>query len=88
MKNFINKEVYIAIENNRNIDEKELRKIGIFEIIVNGEIKLIQDKEEGNTSFNPLIDKVLITESNFSRIIESLELCLSLIHISEPTRPY
>ena len=78
LKNFINKEVYIAIENNRNIDEKELRKIGIFEIIVDNEIKLIQDKEEGNTSFNPLIDKVLITESNFSRIIESLELCFSL----------
>ena len=78
LKKFKNNELSIAIENNRNIDEKELRKIGIFEIIVNNKIKLIQDKEEGNFSFKPLIDKVVITKSNFSRIIESLELCFSL----------
>lgn len=78
LKNFKNKKIYIGIENNRNIDLKSLMKMGIFEIISNNDVKLLQDINENKPNLIPVIDKLEVNPSNFSRIIETLELCFSI----------
>jgi len=78
LKNFKDKEILIGIDNNKNIDSKELRKIGIYEVVVSSQVQQIQDCELETREMAPLIDKIIVNKSNFSRIIESLEFCFSL----------
>ena len=78
IKNFKNKEILICIENIKSIEPKDFRKMGIYEIIVENEIQEINNDNLDLNYFTPVIDKVTIKESNFSRIIESLELSFSL----------
>jgi excinuclease ABC subunit A len=78
LKNFKDKEILIGIDNNKNIDSKELRKIGIYEVVVSNQVQQIQDCELETREMAPLIDKIIVNKSNFSRIIESLEFCFSL----------
>ena len=75
---FSDQELIISIENTNNIDTKELKKMGIFEIISENKIELIQNIHKNSPSFVPLVDKVKIKKSNFSRIIESIELGFKL----------
>ena len=75
---FLDQELIISIENTKNIDTKELKKMGIFEIISENKIELIQNIGKDSASFVPLIDRVKIKKSNFSRIIESIELGFTL----------
>ena len=78
LKNYRDKEVFIAIENSKNLRAKDLRKMGIYEVISENKIKEITNENLDLDFFEPVIDNISIKELNFSRIIESLELSFSL----------
>ena len=72
LNNFNGKKVHICGKNDKKLKEFDLRKIGIFEYIVNGEATIMGDSIEKIIDF-PLFDTITINSDNKSRVIESLE---------------
>jgi len=77
--NYADERISICIINENAIEYRDLKKIGIFEIVRSGEIILIdKDMEENAIETYPLIDTIDINKKNQSRIIESIEIGFSL----------
>ena len=72
LNNFNGKKVHICGKNDKKLKEFDLRKIGIFEYVENGEAIIMGDSIEKIIDF-PLFDTITINSDNKSRVIESLE---------------
>ena len=72
LNNFNGKKVHICGKNDKKLKEFDLRKIGIFEYVENGEAIIMGDSIEKIIEF-PLFDTITINSDNKSRVIESLE---------------
>ena len=62
----------LRTDNDKKLKEFDLRKIGIFEYVENGEAIIMGDSIEKIIDF-PLFDTITINSDNKSRVIESLE---------------
>ena len=77
LSNHKEKIIYICGKNEKNIKERELKKIGIFEYLENGQSILLKSDPDKIIPF-PIFDTIKINEENKSRIIESIEFCYSI----------
>ena len=71
------KVIHICGKNEKNIKERELKKIGIFEYLENGQSILLKSDPNKIIPF-PIFDTIKINKENKSRIIESIEFCYSI----------
>ncbi|MBA4729131.1 MAG: excinuclease ABC subunit UvrA [Candidatus Dadabacteria bacterium] len=71
------KVIHICGKNEKNIKERELKKIGIFEYLENGQSILLKSDPNKIIPF-PIFDTIKINKDNKSRIIESIEFCYSI----------